>query len=741
MATCGTGGWSGPLPGDPDNNSILTATPVFGGIKVSWTYPAINSHAVAHVILWRSLIPDFAGAIRHAIVTGDGYFDDTSAAVVPMQYYYWINIVSVNGTVGELIGPATATAKPTIDQMLILLTGKIDAGVLATSLKSDIDRITINEKAILNETTARLVDSNALVETITGVQTDLADQGAYVLTETSTRITADDTLANQITTVQSVFNNDIASAKTTLQTNIDTVDGKVVAIGALYTAKVTVNGLVGGFGVYNDGTTVEAGFDVDTFWIGRTSADKKKPFIISDGIVYIDQAAIQDGTITNAKIGNVIQSTNYVAGSTGWKLDKSGSLEVNGNATIGAQVGGNLLVNSGPGPDSYGWTVSDPNAAALINGAGANWQPIGGNCLTFNQNNANQIADIYIYNAGLIPVVAGSFYEFSAYTGAHRCEVYLIVNWYDAAGAFIAGTQGFSNSNVNEAAGGQALFGYKRLYGLKVAPPGAAGARFNLTKKATITGMGYTDSWLMATQCYFGEATGGTQPKASPWGLGAPGVALRVNGGGTFSGALSAASGSFQGAVNTGDYTGYAWPAAGGTGAHISASGLLLGNPNPSAGNPGGKHFQVVTPVGGVPAIYTNIPAYLEDLQVTTLKIAGNAVTIPVSAYTPGQIYATAATGPVPFIAQSVTINSAGGPIAIFACLKIDNINPTGTWVYLRKNGAVFYTIDIPPYSDKLQISLSLSDTAGVGTFTYDIYVNETLTAYDRSLILIETKR
>ena len=38
---------------------------------------------------------------------------------------------------------------------------------------------------------------------------------------------------------------------------------------------------------------------------------------------------IQDAAIDNAKIGNVIQSSNYSAGTAGWKLDKSGQLEAN----------------------------------------------------------------------------------------------------------------------------------------------------------------------------------------------------------------------------------------------------------------------------------------------------------------------------------------------------------------------------------------------------------------------------
>ena len=67
---------------------------------------------------------------------------------------------------------------------------------------------------------------------------------------------------------------------------------KVRDMGALYTVKLNVNGLIGGYGMYNDGSTVEAGFDVDTFWVGRTNANGIKPFIITDNKVYINSAFI-----------------------------------------------------------------------------------------------------------------------------------------------------------------------------------------------------------------------------------------------------------------------------------------------------------------------------------------------------------------------------------------------------------------------------------------------------------------
>ena len=47
----------------------------------------------------------------------------------------------------------------------------------------------------------------------------------------------------------------------------------------------------------------------------------------------ITTAKINDAAITNAKIGNTIESAAYSAGTAGWKIDKTGAMEMN-NATF-----------------------------------------------------------------------------------------------------------------------------------------------------------------------------------------------------------------------------------------------------------------------------------------------------------------------------------------------------------------------------------------------------------------------
>ncbi|WP_139148150.1 phage tail tip fiber protein, partial [Pseudomonas aeruginosa] len=61
-----------------------------------------------------------------------------------------------------------------------------------------------------------------------------------------------------------------------------------------------------------------------------SSGQTVAPVSIVGGQMFINNAMIQDGSITNAKIGSSIQSDNYVAGQTGWRLTKSGQFEING---------------------------------------------------------------------------------------------------------------------------------------------------------------------------------------------------------------------------------------------------------------------------------------------------------------------------------------------------------------------------------------------------------------------------
>ena len=433
---CGTGGWSGPLPGDPDNNVTLTATARYDGVMVAWTEPLTNPHAVAVYRLYRGVSADPAASVLYAAVGGNRYFDQ-SQVEHPPRYYYWIEVLSVNGTVGAKIGPASAQANDTIEDLIEKLTGKIEEGQLSNALKAELDVITSLNDTLIAEVANRINDNGVLAGIIAAAQAEVATALTYIYDETQSRIDGDAaTLASYnvlaaavgsslaalvteinlavtagtanasaiseltasvgddiaalsdqvalnvtaiganataITTLSTTLGDDIAAVATTAQTNIDALTGEV---NALYTAKVTVNGLVGGFGLANDGASVEAGFDVDTFWVGKTSADKRKPFIIDDGIVYIDSAMV--GTLTADQIdtrGLTIKDNlgNVIFGA-GNNLDWSrltGSGKPADNATRNVFRGdwttatvyqvGDIVMEAG-----YGWSALTGHTSSAI---------------------------------------------------------------------------------------------------------------------------------------------------------------------------------------------------------------------------------------------------------------------------------------------------------------------------------------------------------------------------------------
>ena len=414
---CGTGSGNFPQPGDPDlNGSILNASPAFGGIDVVWTYPGLNPQAVAHTILFRSTNADPDTKVQHRIVTGNFHYDKVDPGQ-NVEYFYWIQIVSVNGTVGDLIGPASATARPTIEQMLLLLTGRIDDSALGQALKEEIQRLDSLTSALNTETSDRWnqyvqlqTDLGAYQNDVDGVATLVADEvarldssdtaqvnqinviaaksgdnAAAVVAEQTARADADSALAQSVTTLQSTLGDEIAQVETNAQTDIDTLNGEVTNIGALYTTKVNVNGLIGGFGIYNDGSEVLAGFDVDTFFVGRTQANKVKPFIIKDGETFIDEAVIQsltfnkmrseDGTLAFTPtvydgLGNVTEAGKLKASFIEADNIVTRQMQSSSNVTVGGSTGPAFDFNTDGsfslrGKDPTGGVIQDTNGTRV----------------------------------------------------------------------------------------------------------------------------------------------------------------------------------------------------------------------------------------------------------------------------------------------------------------------------------------------------------------------------------------
>lgn len=220
-----------------------------------------------------------------------------------------------------------------------------------TTLVAEVDN---NKAAIQSEQTVRADEDEALTSNITQLEASVGSNTAAILTEQTTRASEDEALASSITTVQADLNG-VEGAVQTNSTAIAEVEGDITSITTEYTVKLDSDGYVGGFGLVNDGNVITALWRVDVFGVGAPGSDTltfaidaQENRVVMDGAYIMDatitdakigsltvekliggtadfvEANILNGSITNAKIGNVIQSDNYVTNQSGWIINKDG---------------------------------------------------------------------------------------------------------------------------------------------------------------------------------------------------------------------------------------------------------------------------------------------------------------------------------------------------------------------------------------------------------------------------------
>lgn len=195
-----------------------------------------------------------------------------------------------------------------------------------------------------------VASNNAVtVQRLDQLSGQVASNASAISTEQTVRANADSALGQRVDTVSARTDANEANIQTTSQA-VTSLDGNVKA---LYSVKLQAhaNGqkYAAGWQLgFDSGTSVTTmAFQADRFlWFNSSSGQTVAPVSIVGGQMFINNAMIQDGSITNAKIGNSIQSNNYVAGQTGWRLDKTGAFEINGSvAGQGRVVVTNQLIS------------------------------------------------------------------------------------------------------------------------------------------------------------------------------------------------------------------------------------------------------------------------------------------------------------------------------------------------------------------------------------------------------------
>lgn len=407
------------------------------------------------------------------------------------------------------------------DAILASQTSKIQAQIDALDKADGQTDDDILSASLITSAIASVKKDAALVQSITTLEATLKETidgrltqvEAMVQTEQTARADADKALAQQITTLQSKINDNIAQVVQDMHTSVDAVNGKVTGLQAQYTLKAQVK--------RDDGTVVMGGIG-----LAATANDDyvgSKLVLMADSILFADpntpngelvtflEAGLVDGQATlvvpSTRVGDkTIPGRVLVDGSIEARSIKANS--ITGDKLVAGTIdtdrlavglGANILKNStfvqGLVEWGYAWTTGVAGTSSATETAGVNysssWRGPGLNVAWLHSSSRTGVTDINKgysqLNTTQVPVLASTYYEFSAYVGNYGgATIDIGLNFYDASGAYIssagyigAGSQFASTVSIPS---GQTISSYQRIGGIGKSPVNAATALIIIRK-------------------------------------------------------------------------------------------------------------------------------------------------------------------------------------------------------------------------------------------------------------------
>ncbi|EII3980717.1 host specificity protein J [Salmonella enterica] len=334
--------------GNPPKPVGFATTPINWGIRLNWGFPANTGDTLKTEIQYTAN-SDFSNPLLLSDVPYPSAEYTQLGLKAGQEFWYRAQLVDRTGNESGWTDWVRGESNANADDYLGDIADDFLTSVDGDRLTSDIDT---NLEAALQ---------NALANhgTVEHQWAQYGEVSADILVVKTTIAQVDKAMAEMSTQVQAQFNDVTAALEDKLTAVVD-----ATGASAIYTLKtgVRINGVM-----YNAGMSIavlaeagkpvvtRVGFNANQFVLMSGSGNTQySPFAVINGQVFISDAFIQNGSITNAKIGNFIQSNNFVAGSAGWRIDKNGNAELHGK----------LYADSGQ------FAFNGENNTVVINGSG-----------------------------------------------------------------------------------------------------------------------------------------------------------------------------------------------------------------------------------------------------------------------------------------------------------------------------------------------------------------------------------
>jgi predicted phage tail protein len=322
--------------GNPPKPVGFMATGINWGIRLNWGFPANTADTLKTEIQYTAN-SDFSDPLLLSDVPYPSSEYTQLGLRAGQEFWYRAQLVDKTGNESGYTDWIRGMSNDNADDYL----GDIADGFLTSE---DGDRLTGDIDTSLE---AALQNALANHSTVEYQWAQFGEVRADILIVKTTIADVDKAMAELSTQVQAQIEDVTATLEDKLTAVVD-ADGAT----AIHTLKagVRINGVM-----YNAGMSIavlaqagqpvitRVGFNANQFVLMSGSGTTQySPFAVVNGQVFISSAFIQDGTITNAKIGAFIQSNNYVAGVQGWRLDKAGTWENYGSDGTGARKSTNV---------------------------------------------------------------------------------------------------------------------------------------------------------------------------------------------------------------------------------------------------------------------------------------------------------------------------------------------------------------------------------------------------------------
>ncbi|BEH84548.1 hypothetical protein [Klebsiella phage phiKp_7-1] len=198
----------------------------------------------------------------------------------------------------------------------------------------------------LNETTA--ANGLAMANGFQQLRAQIGDNQAAITQTSQAMVDLESSTAQQIGTIKASVDGMSSTVQQT-STAVADINGK---LSAQWGVKVQTDNGGGNPRIAGIQLGIDASgssqflVQADTFAVYAGGNNKTFPFVVQNGVAYMQEALIRDGSITNAKIGNEIRSNNFVDGSQGWRIAKDGSSQFN-NVIVRGRVEANSGIFKG----------------------------------------------------------------------------------------------------------------------------------------------------------------------------------------------------------------------------------------------------------------------------------------------------------------------------------------------------------------------------------------------------------